>query len=289
MVSTVNLLAGVDRVGARRQRSAWVGRRDAPRSDAALRARLRSRDAELHVRGESALRVDARNRERVSRSVPARAAGALRDRPGSERGAACAGSSARAAGVAAGEAVARRARVRRRTARTSRTACSACCRIRRRELLELKDSLALTDSQVVKLTALRDSAAASYAAIGDSIRAAVTKAGRTQIPRGSLPRCARSSRRGARCRDRRAAAGADDPDAGAVGEGAGANQISGCGQARPRRGRAVITRGGSLAERGDLDLRLAIQPVVHGHAPRLAAHLAVLDVVLVRAAARDRA
>jgi hypothetical protein len=50
------------------------------------------------------------------------------------------------------------------------------------QLLELKDSLALTDSQVVKLTALRDSAAASYAAIGDSIRAQVTKAGANADP-----------------------------------------------------------------------------------------------------------
>lgn len=50
------------------------------------------------------------------------------------------------------------------------------------QILELKDSLALTDSQVVKLTALRDSTAASYAAIADSIRAAVTKAGSNADP-----------------------------------------------------------------------------------------------------------
>jgi hypothetical protein len=50
------------------------------------------------------------------------------------------------------------------------------------QLLELKDSLALTDSQVVKLTALRDSAAATYATIADSIRAAVAKAGPNADP-----------------------------------------------------------------------------------------------------------
>ena len=50
------------------------------------------------------------------------------------------------------------------------------------QLLELKDSLALTDSQVVKLTALRDSTAATYATIADSIRAAVTKAGPNADP-----------------------------------------------------------------------------------------------------------
>jgi hypothetical protein len=50
------------------------------------------------------------------------------------------------------------------------------------QLLEIKDSLALTDSQVVKLTALRDSAAASYATIADSIRAAVTKVGTNADP-----------------------------------------------------------------------------------------------------------
>jgi len=50
------------------------------------------------------------------------------------------------------------------------------------QLLELKDSLALTDSQVVRLTALRDSTAASYSAIADSIRDAVTKAGPNPDP-----------------------------------------------------------------------------------------------------------
>jgi hypothetical protein len=50
------------------------------------------------------------------------------------------------------------------------------------QLLELKDSLALTDSQVVKLTALRDSTAAAYAVVADSIRAAVTKAGPNADP-----------------------------------------------------------------------------------------------------------
>ncbi|HMI58918.1 MAG TPA: carboxypeptidase regulatory-like domain-containing protein [Gemmatimonadaceae bacterium] len=50
------------------------------------------------------------------------------------------------------------------------------------QLLELKDSLALTDSQVVKLTAVRDSAAAAYAVVADSIRAAVTKAGPNADP-----------------------------------------------------------------------------------------------------------
>jgi LTXXQ motif family protein len=50
------------------------------------------------------------------------------------------------------------------------------------QLLELKDSLALTDTQVVKLTALRDSAALVYSAVADSIRAAVTKAGPNADP-----------------------------------------------------------------------------------------------------------
>lgn len=50
------------------------------------------------------------------------------------------------------------------------------------QLLELKDSLALTDSQVVRLTALRDSTAATYATVADSIRAAVTKAGPNADP-----------------------------------------------------------------------------------------------------------
>ncbi|HMA03640.1 MAG TPA: hypothetical protein VKP02_14830, partial [Gemmatimonadaceae bacterium] len=50
------------------------------------------------------------------------------------------------------------------------------------QILELKDSLALTDSQVVRLTALRDSTTASYAAIADSIRAAVSKAGSSADP-----------------------------------------------------------------------------------------------------------
>jgi hypothetical protein len=50
------------------------------------------------------------------------------------------------------------------------------------QMLELKDSLALTDSQVVRLTALRDSTASSYAVIADSIRAAVTRAGPNADP-----------------------------------------------------------------------------------------------------------
>jgi hypothetical protein len=50
------------------------------------------------------------------------------------------------------------------------------------QILELGDSLALTDSQVVKLTALRDSAAASYATIADSMRAAATKVGPNAEP-----------------------------------------------------------------------------------------------------------
>jgi Carboxypeptidase regulatory-like domain len=50
------------------------------------------------------------------------------------------------------------------------------------QLLELKDSLALTDSQVVKLTALRDSTAAIYAVVADSIRVTVTKAGPNADP-----------------------------------------------------------------------------------------------------------
>lgn len=50
------------------------------------------------------------------------------------------------------------------------------------QILELSDSLALTDSQVVKLTTLRDSTAATYAVIADSIRAAVTKAGPNADP-----------------------------------------------------------------------------------------------------------
>jgi Carboxypeptidase regulatory-like domain/LTXXQ motif family protein len=50
------------------------------------------------------------------------------------------------------------------------------------QLLELKDSLALTDSQVVKLTALRDSTAATYAVVADSIRAAMAKAGPNADP-----------------------------------------------------------------------------------------------------------
>jgi len=50
------------------------------------------------------------------------------------------------------------------------------------QLLELKDSLALTDSQVVKLTALRDSTAAIYSVVAVSIRAAVTKAGPNADP-----------------------------------------------------------------------------------------------------------
>jgi hypothetical protein len=50
------------------------------------------------------------------------------------------------------------------------------------QLLELRDSLALTDSQVVKLTALRDSTAATYSVIADSIRAEVAKAGPNADP-----------------------------------------------------------------------------------------------------------
>ncbi|MEO8878843.1 MAG: hypothetical protein ABI446_00435 [Gemmatimonadaceae bacterium] len=50
------------------------------------------------------------------------------------------------------------------------------------QLLELKDSLALTDTQVVKLTELRDSTAAIYVGVADSIRAAVTKAGPNADP-----------------------------------------------------------------------------------------------------------
>ena len=50
------------------------------------------------------------------------------------------------------------------------------------QLLELKDSLALTDSQVVRLTALRDSTAAIYSVVADSIRATVTKAGPNADP-----------------------------------------------------------------------------------------------------------
>ncbi len=50
------------------------------------------------------------------------------------------------------------------------------------QVLELKDSLALTDSQVVKLTALRDSTASSYMVISDSIRATITKAGSNADP-----------------------------------------------------------------------------------------------------------
>ena len=50
------------------------------------------------------------------------------------------------------------------------------------QILELKDSLALTDSQVVKLTALRDSTAAKYEGIADSIRAAVAKVGANADP-----------------------------------------------------------------------------------------------------------
>ncbi|MBK5188715.1 MAG: TonB-dependent receptor, partial [Gemmatimonadaceae bacterium] len=50
------------------------------------------------------------------------------------------------------------------------------------QLLELRDSLALTDSQVVRLTALRDSAASAYAMAADSIRAAITKAGPNADP-----------------------------------------------------------------------------------------------------------
>ena len=50
------------------------------------------------------------------------------------------------------------------------------------EILELKDSLALTDSQLVKLTALRDSTAASYTAIADSIHTAVEKVGTNADP-----------------------------------------------------------------------------------------------------------
>ena len=50
------------------------------------------------------------------------------------------------------------------------------------QILELEDSLALTDSQVVKLTALRDSTAAKYSIIADSMRAAVNKVGTNADP-----------------------------------------------------------------------------------------------------------
>jgi len=50
------------------------------------------------------------------------------------------------------------------------------------QLLELRDTLALTDSQVAKLTTLRDSTAASYAVVADSIRAIVTRAGPNPDP-----------------------------------------------------------------------------------------------------------
>ena len=50
------------------------------------------------------------------------------------------------------------------------------------QLLELRDTLALTDSQVVKLTALRDTTAASYAVVADSIRAIITRAGPNPDP-----------------------------------------------------------------------------------------------------------
>ena len=46
----------------------------------------------------------------------------------------------------------------------------------------IKDSLALTISQVVKLAALRDSTAATYAVVADSIRAEVAKAGPNADP-----------------------------------------------------------------------------------------------------------
>jgi hypothetical protein len=50
------------------------------------------------------------------------------------------------------------------------------------QILELGDTIALTDSQVVKLTALRDSTAAKYEGIADSIRAAVAKVGDSADP-----------------------------------------------------------------------------------------------------------
>jgi hypothetical protein len=50
------------------------------------------------------------------------------------------------------------------------------------QILELRDSLALRDSQVVKLTALRDSTAARYSVIADSMRAAVNKVGTNAEP-----------------------------------------------------------------------------------------------------------
>jgi hypothetical protein len=50
------------------------------------------------------------------------------------------------------------------------------------QLLELRDTLALSDSQVAKLTTLRDSTAASYAVVADSIRAIVTRAGPNPDP-----------------------------------------------------------------------------------------------------------
>ena len=78
------------------------------------------------------------------------------------------------------------------------------------QMLELKDSLALTDSQVVKLTALRDSTATSYAAIADSIRATMTKAGANADParlfaamRPQLTKGRAMSQAGARRRRRR--------------------------------------------------------------------------------------
>ncbi|MEP7065100.1 MAG: carboxypeptidase regulatory-like domain-containing protein [Gemmatimonadota bacterium] len=50
------------------------------------------------------------------------------------------------------------------------------------QILEIRDSLALTDSQVVALTLLRDSTAAKYAVIADSIRVGLTKVGANADP-----------------------------------------------------------------------------------------------------------
>ena len=76
------------------------------------------------------------------------------------------------------------------------------------QILELKDSLALTDSQVVKLTALRDSTAARFEGIADSIRAAVAKVGPNADParhvRGHAPAADEGARHVAsRCCSRR--------------------------------------------------------------------------------------
>ena len=93
---------------------------------------------------------------------------------------ACARCSALVADVEGETPWAVRARAPPRTAMISRIVSSASFRIS--QILELKDSLALTDAQLAKLTALRDSTAATYAVIADSIRAAVAKAGANADP-----------------------------------------------------------------------------------------------------------